>query len=191
MQKAILLIWGGIMVLSACQQQERARETAVNDLNRFYDLKGFFEKEVERLREMGPFTKTVSFQDSTETQQVDSLALPISLRPFMQSDINRAAWVDQYSVDSLLADDGRLRELHYQAQEQDLRVREIRLFFERNSTPEKILIEKGRESLTVDSRQRLTYIPKEGYVIVNFQDTPLSESRKMSVDVRWGKRKEQ
>ncbi len=148
----------------------------------FYDLQGFFEAEVERLQARQPkVEKTVSFDQSTETERLDSINYRRELKVFLDSDINRPAWWDRYTIDSTWQD-GALQSIHYQAKADDLKIRSIRLTFERDSLLA-VDLELNAESAATAFRQSLHYAPAEGYRIVTRQDVMLSAAREMRVEV--------
>lgn len=181
----LLLILSASTLLPSCGQRQEARKTAQDELDYFFNLKEYFQKEVQRLPEEGPFTKRVQIGDEEEEKVLDSLNWEQELRPLINADINRAGWVDRYRGDTTYTPGGALQEIHYQAQDKELRVREMRLFFDSTGAVQRILIEKGRESLTVDNYQRITYLPAEGYVLVNRQATPMTKEQDFRVEVRW------
>ena len=121
-----------------------------------------------------------------ETHIVDQIDWEKELRPFIYSDINRVGWTDRYSADTIPDAVGKTLQMHYKALDDQLRVREIRIFFRpKMEKVEKILITKKRSSLIVENEQRLTYLPDEGYILVNRQSTPIFGKKELRIAVDW------
>jgi len=85
-----------VLILSACQEVTTPAEN--NQVNIFFDLKDFFQKEITSLEKINSFKKTVSINGVSEEKELAKLNLDNELSIFIASDINRPAWSDKYKV---------------------------------------------------------------------------------------------
>jgi hypothetical protein len=68
----------------------------------FFDLKGYFKTEIERLKtDVKKVKKTVTLNGKSEEKILENLNFEEELTPFIASDINRPAWSDYYMVKTI------------------------------------------------------------------------------------------
>jgi len=152
--------------------------------NPFFDLRTYFNQQVERLQEtQPPVEKTVSFESDTLKTQLDSLDYGRELEVFLNADINRAAWWDKYRIDSV-EEAGQLRKIQYTATDASLRVDTLSVFFQEEKVS-RIEVQTSSEGFTADREQRLLYDPEQGYRIETKQDIAFSEPREMMIEVEF------
>lgn len=151
----------------------------------FFDLKGYFDQEVDRIRQFSELEKSVTHQGVTETRKIpaDSSQIAADISAFSKADLNRPDWVDKYRVDSL-TESGGLR-VTYSALEDDLRVRKIELLRQKNGAMEEIRIWKRSESPIADFEQKLRYLPDSGFRIRSEQVNALGGRDTLAVEVSW------
>jgi hypothetical protein len=83
-------------LLNACNE-----EVKENQVKKYYDLKGLIDKQIKILNTQKPSVqKTVLMSNSTENQLVKTIDWAKELELFMQSDLNKPAFVQSYQVDS-------------------------------------------------------------------------------------------
>src|ERR1700744_6405312 len=143
-----------ILMLPACKAPIKQ-----NSNPKYFDVKGFFDKEAKRLVLIKkPVLKTVYHNGTTETKKlnIDNWNTEFSL--FSGSDINRPAWVDSYSV----IDEGNI--LIYKAKTPELVTREI-LIKRVNGKVEYMLIYNYTKNLLYANSEELTYFPDSLYQI--------------------------
>ena len=183
MRQPKLPIWIGLgfwLLLTQCVPDAGPPEDVPQ--SPFYDLQAFFEGEVKRLQAQQPSVeKTVSFDEATEVDRLDSMNYRQELKVFLDADINRPAWWDRYAIDSS-RQDGALRSIRYQAKAEDLKIRSILLTFSRDSL-RSVDIDLEAESAATGFRQELHYSPAKGFRIFTRQDVILSQPREMRVEV--------
>lgn len=159
-----------IQLCFACQS-ESAQGTFEGP---FFSLARFFEAEKQRLRQDPPaYEKTVHINGQTESFKPDSLALDNEFQVFVNAEINRPAWTDKYTIDSILLDN-QLVGLNYKALTDQLKTRSIAIQLNNNQVS-RIDIETGYTTLISNSAQQLTYEPSKGYRIYNKQQQVLSK----------------
>ena len=95
MKKLVYVLW--IMFgVSACQS-----ESGEMKIKKYYDLKGLMERQIGALKSEKPkVQKDISVNEVAENQTVDSLDWAKELEFFIQTDLNKPAFVSSYRVDS-------------------------------------------------------------------------------------------
>ncbi len=166
------------------QNCQPSTSTPTNAIEKpFFDLKGYFEQQKTRLSALSNFTKTTVVDGKAETKKIEKLNFNNELRIFEEADINRPAWFDKYTVDSVLQN-GNLTKISYAANDEKLEIRTIVLdFFQQKVS--KINVEKSAETALADTQFKLTYEPKTGYSIENTQQLTVGEDKAFLVKVRF------
>ena len=84
-----------------CENFSKHTPQYKNAKTAFFDLKGYFKIEIERLKkDVKQVKKTVTVNGKSEEKTLDSLNFEEELAPFIASDINRPAWSDYYLTKS-------------------------------------------------------------------------------------------
>jgi hypothetical protein len=180
MTKYLLLAVAFCCCLS-CSRQERQQD-ADKEFLPFFDVKGFFQEEIDRLAAGGfQIRKTVTIDGQTDTKTLDSLDFSDELRIFLNSDINRVAWFDKYRVDSLYSGNS-LERLTYTALEEKLKTREITIGFQDGQVEEMGVLNRIKTAIAT-AEQTLAYRPATGYSISSKQTIAFSKDRSFTVDV--------
>lgn len=149
----------------------------------FFDLKGFFDKEIEKKQKtVGTYQKTVTLDGVTETQQLTDFKVAEELKMFSDADINKTAWLDRYGVDSTFTTEGELKKITYQALREDLRTQQLLIHFD-NKIVDTIYVKQVSNNLLAGAEQILLYVPRYGYKIENRQEITSLDPHKLSVDV--------
>ena len=150
----------------------------------YFDLKGYFNQEVQRLASFPKAKKIATVDGKQEERMLDSLNFQEELKIFSGTDINRAAWSDKYAIDSVFNEQRQLIQLNYTANDKDLRTQNISIDFEENAVSE-IFIENSSSSTVADTKQLLTYRPGEGYTIESHQKVSFTEGNTFLVEVQF------
>lgn len=172
-----------IMLFSACQETANPINPE-KKTNIFFDLKGFFQKEMIQLKDLKSFQKTVSINDKTEQQQLEKLDLDNELSIFIASDINRPAWSDKYKVDSVFSNQQQLIQINYIALDDKLKTKKLIIDFQ-NNVVAKISVEKAVDNAVAQSTQELIYKVGKGYSIQSVQSLSYSEIKTIKVEVEY------
>ena len=184
--KKILLLFFTFLLLSACKNNvAKPNPSSVVGLP-FFDLKGYFEKEITRLEGIKKGKKTSVVNDKREEKTLDSLDFRSELKIFSSSDINRPAWADKYDIEELFNPKGQQAETNYLAKSEKLKTRKISIEFEAGKVS-KIFIENRIPSLIATTRQRLSYRPQKGYSIEINQKVIFSADNYFLVEVAFEK----
>ena len=175
-----LLSFALILIL-ACNDDTSVDSTS--EQTPFFDLRAFFSEEKAKHQKIQSFNKTVVLNGKEEIKQLDSLDLNTELSLFVESDINKTAWLDKYSVDSLI-DNGQLRQIRYTAIEDKLNTRLLKVDYTRGQV-DSILIKNESSSVVAKSEEWLTYFPNKGYRIQHIQQVTSQPEHALTVDVKF------
>jgi hypothetical protein len=151
----------------------------------YFDIKGYFRQELKRLATISSVTKTTEVNGVREKRVIAAPDFEKELTVFINADINKPAWSDKYSVDSLFNRNRQLAGLVYAALDEKLQIRQISVDFIDDQV-RKITIQSAMHSSIADSRQQLDYDPEAGYSIESYQRIPfLSQENAFQVTVRF------
>ncbi len=149
---------------------------------RHFDLKGYFEGEVQRLGRKGRAKKMVVAKGTVETRSQDSVDFQRELGMFSASDINRPAWSDKYVVDSLFDKQKQLVHLKITSLDKSLKTQSLEIDF-RQGVVSKVQIRNNTINAIASSNQILTYEPALGYTIESNQKVSFSDSQDFKIQV--------
>lgn len=129
----------------------------------YFDLKGYFNTDIKRLSKLNhPILKSVTHNDVTETKKVKIANWESELNLFIQSDINKPAWRDSYSVQNT----GNA--IFYRAKTPDLKTRLIVINKSGNKV-KWILIYNYTKNILYQTTEKLSYFPDSVYIIQKYQ----------------------
>ena len=168
-----------LALFSSCSDEPRI--TSVSEP--FFDLKTFFIQERSKLEDIKKVIKKASVDGIIEEKTVDSIDLEKELALFVDSDINRIAWLDKYKVDSLF-NNNKLSQVNYLAKDDQLKTKQLTVHFN-NNTVDSINIIRRITSLVAKLEQHLKYVPSKGYSIESRQETSLSSVHVLELDVQF------
>lgn len=154
----MLLLWG-------CSKPS-VTETQAKDTY-FFDLKGFFHNEEERLNSGGkPVKKTVSKNDVMEEKRV-TIDWQRELELFRESDINKPAWKHSYRTVS------KGNTIAYIAKDNSLKTRSVRIEQGSDGKIRHIQIINKTSNFLYSSVEKLNYFPDSAYSIEKEQSVRL------------------
>lgn len=134
---------------------------------KYFDIKGFFTADTARLRKLNHIThKMVNHNGNTETKDVHITNWGLELSLFIQSDINKPAWKNSYTV---IKTDGL--EI-YRAKDPDLKTREI-IIKKEGREVKWILISNATKNRLYQTKEKLSYFPDSIYIIQKYQKVRL------------------
>lgn len=146
----------------SCQKAEQVSKS------KFQDIKGYISEEVSRLeKQKTTVNKTVRRNGISERQENISPVWDTELSLFSESDINKPAWRESYSVhkDSIM--------ISYTALDKKLRTRSIRI---KTNTVGKLIgleVVNRTKNYLYSSSEQLLYIPDSIYSIIRIQNVVL------------------
>ncbi len=178
----LILIVIVLVVFSA----ESCRDNVVVDKNQtsFFDLKGYFETEITKLANVRNVKKATIINDNREEKVFDTLDFDVELAAFVDSDINKVAWMDKYVVDTVYDLSGTLRKLHYLSLDEKLRTQQLMISFNQTDV-DTIEIFNNTSSNIAKLQQHLRYIPSRGYSIESRQKIPIAKENVIVVEVQF------
>ncbi len=154
------------------------------DQKTFFDIKGYFDGEVQRLASKGRARKIVVADGKQEEKIVDCIDLKKELAVFADADINRPAWSDKYVADTTFGEQNELLQVQIKAVDKMMKTQRIEIDYS-NSAVSKITIENNSSSSMATSRQSLVYEPKVGYTIESHQKVTMTNDQVFQVVVRF------
>ncbi|HTD99956.1 MAG TPA: hypothetical protein VK668_11765 [Mucilaginibacter sp.] len=157
--KKIVFLLACFLVLQGCKKDS----AAASDTMKYFDLKGYFRADSIRLSKMNPLVnKTVVHNKASETKKVHIPDWGTELSLFTESDINKPAWKESYSVQS----SGDF--LIYKAKDPALKTRDI--IIKRNGDKIKwILVFNHTKNVLYETQEKLSYFPDSLYIIQKAQ----------------------
>ncbi|WP_184542495.1 hypothetical protein [Mucilaginibacter sp. FT3.2] len=162
----IAALLGGLLLLSGLQAC-RPDKTQSNGTLKYFDIAGFFRADTAKLTKLNPrVDKTVTHNGVTENKTVQIPNWGQEFNLFIQSDINRPAWKNSYTVlntDSLII---------YTAKTSDLRTTKI--LIKKNKDKVKwMVIYNHTKNLLYETKEKLSYFPDSVYQIEKSQQVRL------------------
>ena len=163
MRTCICFLLTSLCLLTACSDNQRA-----SDVNKYFDIRSFFESEADRLTQLNSsLSKTVSHNGKTENQQLMIGDWPNEFTLFSESDLNKPSWKNSYSV----AESKFLVE--YLAKEDKLRTKKIRITKSASGKISHIYILNKSSNFLYSSEEELNYYPDSLYQIIKHQNVQL------------------
>ena len=141
---------------------------------KYFDIKGYFDKDTTRLKKADPLiNKSVTHNGVTETKKLHIANWGAELSLFSESDINKPAWRNSYSV---LADSNLII---YKALEPDLVTREILIKLSKGKVKYIMIVndtydvnarpKRDLQHLFFVTREKLSYFPDSLYLVQKSQ----------------------
>lgn len=166
-----------LLFLMSCANSDSA--TVKNTEKPFFDLKGFFEKEIAN-QQISKVIKTVKINEKSETKTLTNFDLESELKLFIDCDINKPSLFDKYEQE-----DATKQKTVYTALDEDLKVQRIEIINSQDeeNTVESIVIHKKANTQIYNSDKVLTYRPKKGFSIKNTQKVFASSQKDYEIEV--------
>ena len=157
----VILAFFLLFILTACG----GKDVSIESTGTYFDIKGYFEKESERLRKQSrTILKSVEQNEQIEKKQIRLENWETELEPFAESDINKPAWRNSYSVKS----EGTTT--HYISNDKSLKTERISVQKSADGKVESISIRNSTANFLYTSTEDLLYIPDSLYSIKRQQD---------------------
>jgi hypothetical protein len=143
---------------------------------RYFDIKGYFHADSLRLTKLNHIvTKSVTHNGVTETKQVHINNWGVELNLFIQSDINKPAWWDSYTIQN------SAHTVVYRAKTPDMKTREIVINKNPDNSIKWILIYNSTQNILYQTTEKLSYFPDSLYIIKKDQKVRLLRANKYLV----------
>jgi hypothetical protein len=128
--------------------------------------------------------KTIRQNGKEEQQKVNIKDWKQELSFFIESDLNKPSWRDQYSIDTAYSADKKKLILRYKSQDKELSIKALDVEIV-SDTVQSIMILKNIENQVYTSQQLLNYFPKKYYKINQTQDIVLLSKDDYSIEARY------
>lgn len=152
------------MAFFSCQQEKKTNTVAINS---YFDLKGYFEKEISRYSAQKPVVeKTVAINGQAESKKIVIKDWPRELAVFTDADINKSAWKGLFKIQE------SENETHYSTANKKIPVKEL-IISKKSGEVSKIEVIIANINLLYHSSDTLTYYPDSLYQIVKQQKIKL------------------
>lgn len=150
----------GLILISSCSDKGPEKET---EEGIFFDIKGYFNKEADALNAVKPdVNKTIVKDGKTETHIVsDSIDWKKELKIFSENGINKPAWKDSFSADTIQS--GSDHVITYKTTDEKISVKEIVVITDSVWKPIDITIKRDAKNFLYTSKQSMHYIPGKLY----------------------------
>ncbi len=156
----ILCALCGLVFISSCSKEPQEKKS---EPGKFFDLVAYFSKEADALNTTKPeITKTIIKDGATETKTLsDSIDWKKELKIFSENSINKPAWKDSFSADTLKESSSNT--ITYKTADEKISVKEIVIITDSLWQPTAISIKRDAKNFLYTSQQTLCYIPKKSY----------------------------
>ncbi|MCB0516330.1 MAG: hypothetical protein R2798_04120 [Chitinophagales bacterium] len=145
---------------------------ATKSSSEYFALQNYFNTIIEEYeKEKTPLEKTIIYQNESQTQVINEANWAEELQLFTASDINKPAWRDAYSIDTVQK--AKEKEVTYTAKKKDLKTQKMILRFSGNNL----------QHLTIQNRQK--NVMYETLEDLNFQASPLQYSCEVYQKMLW------
>ncbi|RNL54464.1 hypothetical protein [Pedobacter jejuensis] len=162
--------------LISCNQQEEPK--ANTDLL-YFDIKGYFTKEVSRLNRTNPqIVKQVLINNTTESKTINVKDWDKELAIFSNADINKSSWRGSFAVNKTPNSE------HYTSASKKIPVEDV-LIEKQNQQVKKIQIIISNKNILYTSGDTLTYYPDSLYQITKYQKIKLLNPKRYQVSGRF------
>ena len=149
----------------------------------FFDVKAFFDKEIDALNEKQPqVRKILVLNGAREEFQTDSLDFSNELSLFLNSEINKASWRDSYQADTTLGENQLIEQTRYTALDDKLQTRLVAVQYH-NQIPSIIRIVNKTKNIILTATQELIYEAGVGFSIDQVQQLKFRTENKVRVEV--------
>jgi hypothetical protein len=183
MSKSLPFLTLLIMLFQACSPDSSPTPTSDPKENQYYDLKSYFEEEVDRLNQSAPsVVKTVTLNDDEEQKETEIADFSKELLIFSESHINKVSWWGKYAGDTSYYQNGQISTIIYTAGEEELKTKSVRISFSISGEIDSLFILNSTDNPTISTYQELIYLPNKKYEIFSQEKVALSKDRKLRIE---------
>ena len=150
---------------------------------KFFDLKKYFNQEIEKLSSVHSVKKVTTFNGKVDEKLLDHLDFKEELKKFLDADINKISWIDKYQVDSMLINN-QLNQLTYTTDNPKLKTKKLEIHF-KDGKANQVHIQKKSGNILTTSEQNLVYNSNKGYTISTTQELIFFKDRILKVEVNF------
>ncbi|MEH3114736.1 hypothetical protein [Pedobacter terrae] len=160
------------LALSSCNQRKEAQ---ANTHLAYFDIKGYFEKEISRLQRLNPIVnKTVKVNGDVESKDSKIADWTKELAIFVNADINKTSWKGSFNKQVKNGVD------IYTSDHKKIPIKKVSIMW-RGQNAGKIEIIVDNKNILYQSQDTLTYYPDSLYSIKKHQKIKLLKDKRYSV----------
>ena len=139
----------------------------------YFDLQSFFTQQIHTLDSLKPtVNKTVFLNEKKEEKKLKEINWKEELSVFLESDINKPAWKDKYTVDTSLKDDPNIYFyiIRFTAKDKNLKTQKITLNIIKDIEQiQSVYVKNVTENFLYSSVSNLMFLPEKEYSISTVQ----------------------
>lgn len=156
----LLCVLCGLFLVSSCSKEAQEKKS---EPGKFFDLIAYFSKEADALNATKPeIKKTIIKDGETETKTFsDSIDWKKELKIFSENSINKPAWKDSFSADTIK--EGSSNTITYKTADEKISVKEIVIVTDSLWQPTAISIKRDAKNFLYTSQQTLHYSAQKSY----------------------------
>ena len=158
---------------SACQSM--SSESVDNSNVAFFDLKGYFENEIETFNHK-TLKKTTSINGEGETKKMTEFDIAKEMKLFTKINLKNPAWQDKFKISQ-----SESQEV-YEALDEKLSVRKV-IVDKSGGEITKVSIISGSNNAVITKDKEMIYEPNKGYSIESIQDVALVGKNDIKIEV--------
>ncbi|MFF5382854.1 hypothetical protein [Pedobacter suwonensis] len=160
------------LALFSCNQRKAAE---ANTNLAYFDIKGYFEKEISRLQKLNPVVnKSVSVDGTVENKNVKIADWTKELAIFVNADINKTSWKGSFKTNQENGVD------IYTSDHKKIPIKKVSITW-KGQKAGKIEIIIDNKNILYQSQDTLTYCPDSLYSIKKHQKIRLLKNKRYSV----------
>lgn len=174
-----------LLCLNACNTTNNKGEGKDKNKTPFFDVKGFFEGQANTLTQKDiAIRKTATLNNEKEEQLLKDIDWASELSVFINSDINKPAWFQQYAKDSTRQTN--ITTISYTALKPDLRTQSLNVTYNNDSNEVTgISIQNKTDNIVYTQQEQLTYKVNKGYTIKTKQKIIFQEEQTFIIDANF------
>ncbi len=146
-----------VICFSACQAEQK--EVAGSVPETVFDLKSFFEAETQRLSsdKNCSLKRNTSIDGKEEVSTVSSPNWSALLKPFMDSDINKPTWLENYRFEE--SEQGGNKVYHYRSAIEKMKTQDLQIVFKgKSDVVESVGLTNVANNFILSSSENLYYV---------------------------------
>jgi hypothetical protein len=149
----------------------------------YFDIQGYFASQINRLDSLQPtILKTAHLNGEKDIDTLKEVRWQNELKSFKELNLNKAAWLDSYSIDTLT---DSVKVIHYQSQRDDLPVRYVKIAFNQDKTVRWLKAKRINDNFIYRSVHIYNYHPGHYYSVNASQDILLLDSNSYQIQARF------
>ena len=174
-----------LLLASSCQPPETNSEVAA--IKPYFDIKGYFTNQIKQLEaQKTSLIKTAFLNDKQETKTLSHLNWQDEFALFINSDINRIAWINSYSTDS--CNQITQKHIDYKSLDPDLRTQEIHVWLDMATQQlDSLSVRNKVKNVFYTLDEKLYFAPSKGYIINSIQKARFTPPDTIQITVQFVK----